>query len=356
MSGRFIGESTRLTYDIMHYVDKNNLQGMLMLIDFQKAFDSVSWSFLSNVLDFFNFGKSFCKWINVFNNNIQASILQSGFLSKFFSIQRGCRQGDPIASYLFLLCGQIMYLMVDNNLNIKGITVNNRTHKITQFADDTTMFLDGSRDSLLAILNTLEIFGSLSGLKVNTDKTKIIWLGKKKHSQDMYDTLKKLDWGATEFNLLGLQFSVDLTKMTTLNFNLALVKINKILNRWKKWNLSPFGKIVVIKTFVISTLNHMFASLPSPDKQTISNLNHLLYSFLWDNKPNKISQKQITNDYLHGGLKMVDIEMFILSQKVAWIRRLFVSPESPWVQVFLTMASPERLYMMGNLWPLIFFW
>ena len=103
----------------------------------------------------------------------------------------------------------------------------------------------------------------------------------------MYDTLKKLDWGATEFNLLGLQFSVDLTKMTTLNFNSALVKINKILNRWKKWNLSPFSKIVVIKTFVISTLNHMFASLPSPDKQTISNLNHLLYSFLWDNKPNK---------------------------------------------------------------------
>ena len=51
---------------------------------------------------------------------------------------------------------------------------------------------------------------------------------------------------------------------------------------------------------------------------------------------------------------MIDIEMFILSQKVAWIRRLFVSPESPWVQVFLTMATPERLYMMGNLWPLIF--
>ena len=72
----------------------------------------------------------------------------------------------------------MMYLMVDN-INIKGITVNNLTHKITQFADDTTMFLDGSRDSLMATLNTLETFGSLSGLKVNTDKTKIILLGKK---------------------------------------------------------------------------------------------------------------------------------------------------------------------------------
>ena len=60
MSGRFIGESTRLVYDIMHYVDKNNLQGMLMLIDFQKAFDSVSWScqmcltFLTSVKVFAN--------------------------------------------------------------------------------------------------------------------------------------------------------------------------------------------------------------------------------------------------------------------------------------------------------------
>ena len=49
---------------------------------------------------------------------------------------------------------------------------------MTQFADDTT-FLDGSKDSLVAAFNTLEIFGSLSRLKVNTEKTKIIWLGRK---------------------------------------------------------------------------------------------------------------------------------------------------------------------------------
>ena len=53
ISGRFIGDSTRLIYDIMHYLESNNIQGLLMLIDFEKAFDFVSWSFLYSVLDFF---------------------------------------------------------------------------------------------------------------------------------------------------------------------------------------------------------------------------------------------------------------------------------------------------------------
>ena len=230
ISGRFIGENTRLVYDIMHYVEKNN--SLLMLVDFQRAFDSVSWNFLSNVLNFYKFGTSFCKWISVFTKNIKGSMIQSGFPSKPINIERGCRQGDPITAYVFLLCAQISLLMVDNNNSIAGISIKKHSYKITQFADDT-IFLDGSKDSLIATLNTLEIFGSLSELKVNTDKTKIIWLGEK-HSQDMYETPQKLDWGTTEFNLLGLQFLVDLNKIPTMNYSLILNKIEKILIRWRR--------------------------------------------------------------------------------------------------------------------------
>ena len=77
ISGRFIGENTRLVYDIMHYLEKNQLPGLLMLVDFQKPFDSVSWLFLNNALRFYNFGRDFC------HKNIQASILQCGHLSYF---------------------------------------------------------------------------------------------------------------------------------------------------------------------------------------------------------------------------------------------------------------------------------
>ena len=92
-------------------------------------------------------------------------MLQSGFLSRPFNIKSGCRQGNPIAAYMFLLCTQILLLMVDNNKSIAGILIKEHSYKITQCADDTTIFLDGSRDSLMATLHTLEIFGSLSRLK-----------------------------------------------------------------------------------------------------------------------------------------------------------------------------------------------
>ena len=137
----------------------------------------------------------------------------------------------------------------------------------------------------------------------------------------MYETPQKLDWGTTEFNLLGLQFSVDLNKIPAMNYSLILNKIEKILIRWRKRNLTPVGKITVLKTFVLSSLNHIFASPPSPDKQTISSLNKLMYSFLWDNKHSKISHDQMTNDFFNGGLKMIDLDNFVRAQKLAWVKR-----------------------------------
>ena len=61
IAGRYIGENTRLIYDILNYTENENIPGLLLFIDFEKAFDSVSWKFLHSVLDFFNFGDSFKK-------------------------------------------------------------------------------------------------------------------------------------------------------------------------------------------------------------------------------------------------------------------------------------------------------
>ena len=57
------------------------------------------------------------------------------------SINRRCRQGDPNAAYMFILCGQKLSILIRNTQEIKGVTVNNIEYKLTQFADDTTLLM-----------------------------------------------------------------------------------------------------------------------------------------------------------------------------------------------------------------------
>ena len=114
--------------------------------------------------------------------------------------------------------------MILQNGEIKGLIISNHEIKLFQFADDTTLILDGSTNSLQAALNTIEVFGSFSGLKMNTTKTKLVLIGRKKHSKDKLFVNSKLDWGTTSFNLFGLQFSVDLEDMPLINYTCALEK------------------------------------------------------------------------------------------------------------------------------------
>lgn len=150
----------------MSYTEFNDIPGLLMLIDFEKAFDTVSWDFIFQTLTFFNFGVSIKKWIKCFYQNISSCVIQNGILSQYFNPQRGCRQGDPVSPYLFILCAEILGILIRNNRDIKGIEIDGEEYKISQYADDTSLISDGSASSLDGILQTLDYFAEISGLKI----------------------------------------------------------------------------------------------------------------------------------------------------------------------------------------------
>ena len=115
-----------------------------MLIDFEKAFDSISWKFIYKVLKLLKFPSGYMKWIKILNTPKVAAVIQCGVKSDFVTVDRGCKQGDPITPYLYIIGGQIMCYMINYYLEINSIYVCHKEFKITQFADDTTLFLDGS--------------------------------------------------------------------------------------------------------------------------------------------------------------------------------------------------------------------
>jgi hypothetical protein len=334
IKNRLITDTHRVVFDIIHYLEANNNLGMLMLIDFEKAFDTVSWDFLYETLDLFGFGDSFKTWIKIFNTNIEAFVIQNGFLSQTVKIQRGIRQGDPISGYLFILCAEIFAILVKNNQEITGIYYGDTQLKLMQFADDTTLFLNGTQTSLQASLNTLEIFGSISGLVMNAEKTKIIWLGNKKTSKDKLKVSKKLLWGETTFQLLGITYCNDLKNISEVNYNIALKNITKLINLWNKRSLTPLGKITVIKTFILAKLNYLMSTLPNPPALILKQINKLVFNFLWSGKTAKVSRNRICKKYINGGLNMIDIETYLIISKVNWIKQLLLCRHKIWNSLF----------------------
>ena len=147
--------------------DTKSKEGLIS-IDFRKAFDSVSRDFLFNTLAAFHFGPSFTRWIHTFYNNISSCVLNNGYSTAPFEVQRGVRQGDPLSSSLFIIVLEILAISIRSCKSIQGIKVDGKEIKLGLFADDLTAFLLNDL-SLLKFLELLESFGDCSGLKINND-------------------------------------------------------------------------------------------------------------------------------------------------------------------------------------------
>ena len=347
ISGRYIGENIRTVYDILFETKQQNIPGLLVSVDFQQAFDTVSRKFKDKTLDYFNSGPSIKKWIQLFQTGAQSCILQNGHLSESFTLQRGCRQGDPISPYIFILCVEILGKTIRNDKNIQGIKKNDKIFKLCQYADDTQIFLDGSEKSLHQLMLILKKFYNMSGLKVNEDKTKALWIGQLCKSERKSCKGYNLDWEQKPLKILGVTFTAEVFDIWDHNLEDTLHKVNSLINVWSKRRLTFPGKITVIKSLILSKFTHLFLALPNPPGDFQKLLERKLYKFLWNNGPDRISRKNIVKNIQAGGLRMVNVCVFITSLKVTWLRRLIMFSDSDnWST--LSRINLNKLFSLGD--------
>ena len=326
--GRDIAECTREIYDCLYESEMGEVPGLMLLIDFHKAFDSLAWDFAHLTLKKFNFPSDIIDWIEMSQKNAESKVSQSGWLSQTFQLQRGCKQGDPLSPYVFILCAELLSQAIINSREIKGIEVEGKEKKLTQFADDTSMFLDGSKRSLRKTLSVLGVFEEASGLKINLSKTKAIWIGSKRFRKEEMCHEVKLDW-VKEFTALGIKYDVtNLNEITELNCKPKLAEVEKILLNWSRRNTTLAGRVLVVKSLALSKLVHFFISLPNPPETFMREINKKLYSFIWKKKPPKIKKSTLELNIEEGGLKMVNIYKFEQTLKVKWLKKILQTSET----------------------------
>ena len=247
----------------MSYTDIEKIPGFLLFIDFEKAFDTLEWSFIEKTLKYYNFGDSLILWIKLFYTDISSSIQNNGWSSDFFTLSRGVRQGCPLSPYLFILCAEILGAVVRRNTLIRGIQISDNECKISQYADDTTLILDGTRSSIERSFVLLNIFAKLSGLKVKYEKTEALWIGSFKNRTDKLAINQNIRWSTRKVKSLGVWFSSSKEEVVVLNYKEKKEKISKILSCWQLRRLTLLGKVTVIKSLAASQLVYIMSSLPS---------------------------------------------------------------------------------------------
>ena len=336
VTGRYIGEVIRTTFDTMQYAKDNDKSGLLLTVDFEKAYDSISFKFIKKCLKYLNFGSDLIKWVEILLHNFQAVVNHCGNVSSRFNIARGCRQGDPIASYLFIICIEILAHRLRNDQSVKGFQVGNLSHLLEIYADDLTIFLTPSSDILRRVIDILSSFKKISGLKISVGKTKAVWFGKSFNSNQKLCPDLNLKWSKT-FTLLGINFENSLEGMEK-NFDDKLVKMEKMLSCWFYRYITPYGKVTIIKTLTLSMLSHLPLVIPNPSKNMFKQIESLFFRFIWNNKSEKIRREDAKLPEKLGGLNVPDIENFWLSLKFSWLRRLLIT-DSFWPNIVLQEIS-----------------
>ena len=177
-----------------------------------------------------------------------------------------------------------------------------------------------------------------SGLKINFSKSEAMKLGPLREDINIKPIGRGLSWSNGPIRLLGVLLTHDEADLFDLNFSPQLDKIKTLLNIWSRRDLTPIGKITIIKSLALSQLTFLLTVLPNPPREFIKEVNKVIYNFVWNGKPDKVARKIIINDYEHGGLKMPDLEEFQKGLKCTWVKRYMNSENNAKWKIYFDIS------------------
>ncbi|GJU32050.1 RNA-directed DNA polymerase, eukaryota [Tanacetum coccineum] len=222
VANRQILDGPFILNEVLHWCKRKNKQAMFFKVDFAKAYDSVRWDFLIDVLEAFGFGLTWCNWIRGTFCFAKASILVNGSPSDEFQLQCGLRQGDPLPPYLFILVMESLHPSVNRAVDkgvFKGIRLNGSLLLSHLFYADDALFMAEWSDS------------NLKGCSIMENKFRYlsVMVGEKMYRRKAWDDV-----------VLKLRSRLSRWKAKTLSIGGRLTLLKSVLGASPLYNMSIF--------------------------------------------------------------------------------------------------------------------
>ena len=321
MKNRQAALVVRKMMDLMQLCQNNEEQGIMLCLDFVKAFDKVEEKSIQGSLHYFGFPRFIKEWVRILYTGFTVQIQNNGFLSEKIQIQRSVHQGGCCSAFLFIILVEIMASKIREDQNIQGLKDGESEHKLNQFADDTSIASTFSQTSLDAAFQKLEWFKTQSGLELSYEKTSIYRIGSLRNSDMKLITQQQISWVTEGVQVLGI-FITHKDNILEKNYSPIITRAENTIKSWRSRTLSLSGKITVINSLISSMFVHKMMVLPQMSEEIIRKIESLFSDFIWSGAKPKIPLRTLKLAKKHAGLGLVDLRTKEIALKCSWIRLL----------------------------------
>ena len=284
---------------------------VVLLLDFEKAYDRVDWAFLEGTMLRMGFEASWIRGVSALYSTARSQVLMAGGRGPLFELTRSVRQGCPFAPFLFLFFAEAlsMYLTAEE-VGLRGIQLPVRGEDLvdSKFADDTGLYLHGQEANLERAEQSLQVFCEASGALINWRKTVAFWISSS--PTPAWSPAPGFRWipPGTAVRYLGCQVGLDLSPEQQIAP--LLLSIRKKLLFWSSARLSLAGRVVVTNQVLLATMWYI-TSCWIFSSSCIGQVQRLIRNFLWsggDGQPAraKVAWAVITLPLAKGGLGIID--------------------------------------------------
>jgi hypothetical protein len=336
MQGRNILDGVVVLHETVHELHRKKLNGVILKIDFEKAYDKVKWPFLQQTLRMKGFSGEWCALINSFISGGSVAIKVNDDVGKYFQTKKGLRQGDPLSPVLFNIVADMLAVLIERAKSegqIEGVIPHlvDGGLSILQYADDTILFMDHDIDkarNLKLILSAFELF---SGLKINFHKSELFCFGEAQDHVTEYSEL--FGCGQGQFPIRYLGIPIHYRRLTNAEWKLVEERLQIRLSSWKGKLLSLGGRLVLINAVLSNMVLYMISFFQLP-RGVLKRLDYFRSRFFWQGDCEKRKYRLAKWSVLcrpkdHGGLGIQDLQVKNRALLGKWLYKL-LTEEGIW--------------------------
>ncbi|KAL0367896.1 UNVERIFIED_CONTAM: hypothetical protein Scaly_1008500 [Sesamum calycinum] len=318
---------------VRQYTRKRISPRCIINVDLRKVFDSVSWTFLSQVLHGYGFPPIFIAWIMECVSTSSFSVALNGSLHGFFVGKKWLRQGDPMSPALFLLCMEYFSRQTKRKTTDSDFNFHPKCEKLKithlLFADDLMMFSRGDLPSVHILMECLQEFRDVSGLTVNTSKSSIFTAGIENNM--LREILARIEFARGEMPVRYLGIPLAAQRLSVRDYSPLVDQIANSIFRWAAKSLSFAGRLELIRSVIQGVECFWLQIFPLP-VVVVEKIHRLCRNFLWNSKRAPVAWEDICHPKNEGGLGIRHTQTWnvALLARVLW--NIHRKADTLWVQ------------------------